>query len=222
MSLAFHAMRCFSCSTMPRSTPAVEKLVASRVAALRREVGLTLRELATKTGLSDAYLSRVENGQTAVTLASLEKLAAVFATPITTFFEEEAKPRRLVLCRTGAGRKARFRGRTGTLVELLADEKHAKLMEPLIVDVSSATRPVKPLSHAGEEFNFVIEGRCTFLFGDEKHTLNAGDSVYFDATVPHAVHAIRGEPCRLLAVVTSRDFQVHRNISKVLEERIQA
>ena len=207
---------------MPLKNPTVETLVASRLAALRQEVGLTLRELAAKTGLSDAYLSRVENGQIAVTLASLEKLAAVFATPITTFFEEETKPRRLVLCRANKGRKARFRGRTGTLVELLADEKHGKLMEPLIADVSSPTKPVKPLAHPGEEFNYVISGRCHFVFDGEKYTLATGDSVYFDASVAHAVHAIHGEDCHLLAVVTSRDFQVHRNISKVLEERIQA
>lgn len=204
------------------STSSVEARVSRRLAALRQEVGLTLRELGTKTGLSDAYLSRVENGQTAVTLASLEKLAAVFATPITTFFEEEAAPKNLVLCRAGAGAKARFRGRTGTLVQLLAEPKHAKLMEPLIVDVASATRPVKPVAHAGEEFNYVISGRCLFLFGGEKHPLATGDSVYFDATIPHAVHAIKREPCQLLAVVTSRDFQMHRDIGKVLEERIQA
>jgi transcriptional regulator with XRE-family HTH domain len=207
---------------MPVRPPTVEALVATRLAALRREVGLTLRELAAKTGLSDAYLSRVENGRIAVTLASLEKLAAVFATPITAFFEEETAPTRLVVCRAGQGRKARFRGRSGTLVQLLADEKHAKLMEPLIADVSSATKPVAPLAHPGEEFNYVISGRCTFVFDGEKHALTAGDSVYFDATIPHAVHAVRGEACQLLAVVTSRDFQMHRNIGKVLEERIQA
>jgi transcriptional regulator with XRE-family HTH domain len=201
--------------------PTVEKIVARRLAALRKEVGLTLRELSAKTGLSDAYLSRVENGQTAVTLASLEKFAAVFATPITAFFEEETTPRRLVLCRSGQGRKARFRGRTGTLVGLLAEEKHGKLMEPLIVDVSSATKPVQPLAHAGEEFNYVLTGRCQFIFDGEKHLLAMGDSVYFDATVPHAVRAVKNEACQLLAVVTSRDFQMHRNISKLLEERIQ-
>jgi len=202
--------------------PTVEKIVASRLAALRKEVGLTLRELSARTGLSDAYLSRVENEQTAVTLASLEKLAEVFATPITAFFEEESKPCKLVLCRAGRGRKVRFRGRTGTLAALLAEEKHGKLMEPLIVDVSSATTPVKPLAHAGEEFNYVISGRCQFIFEGEKHELAAGDSVYFDATVPHAVRPVKGESCQLLAVVTSRDFQMHRNISKVIEERIQA
>lgn len=196
--------------------------MASRVAALRKECGLTLRELGAKAGLSDAYLSRVENGQTAVTLASLEKLSEVFATPITSFFAEEVKPQRLVVCRNGAGQKARFRGRTGTLVSLLADQKHGKMMEPLIVEVSSALKPVKPLAHPGEEFNYVVSGSCQFLFGGEKHILGAGDSVYFDASTPHAVHAIRNQPCQLLAVVTSRDFQVHRDISKILEERIQA
>ena len=207
---------------MSAQKPTVEKIVASRLSALRKEVGLTLRELSVKTGLSDAYLSRVENGQTAVTLASLEKFAAVFATPITAFFEEEIKPRKLVLCRAGEGRKVRFRGRTGTLVGLLAEEKHGKLMEPLIVDVSSATTLVKPLAHAGEEFNYVLTGHCQFIFDGEKHELAAGDSVYFDASIPHAVRPVRGESCQLLAVVTSRDFQMHRNISKVIEERIQA
>ena len=82
---------------MSESSPGVEAIVARRIGALRREAGLTLREMGAKTGLSDAYLSRVENGQIAITLASLEKLAEVFATPITTFFEGEAEPQRLVL-----------------------------------------------------------------------------------------------------------------------------
>lgn len=207
---------------MAEKLSSVEILVASRLSALRREVGMTLRELAAKTGLSDAYLSRVENGRIAVTLASLEKLAEIFATPIATFFEEEIKPRRLVISRKGKGQKVRFRGRSGALAQLLADEKHGKLMEPLIVDVSSAIKPVEPLAHPGEEFNFVISGSCQFLFDGETHMLREGDSVYFDATAPHAVHAIEKVECKLLAVVTSRDFQIHRNISKVLEGRIQA
>lgn len=207
---------------MNPAAPSVERRVAQRIATLRREVGLTLRELGIRTGLSDAYLSRVENGQIAVTLVSLEKLADVFATPITTFFETEESPQRLVVCREGHGRKARFRGRNGTLVELLADEKHAKMMEPLIVNPLTSRKPVTPMGHPGEEFNYVILGRCRFLFGEETHELAAGDSVYFDATVPHAVHAVRDVECRLLAVVTSRDFDVHRDISRVVEDRIQA
>jgi transcriptional regulator with XRE-family HTH domain len=206
------------------SAPAnpIEQTIARRVAALRHEVGLTLREFGEKTGLSDAYLSRVENGHAALTIASLARIAEIFATPLTSFFEEEEEPPPLVLCRAKEGRKVRFRGRTGTLVSLLAEEKHNKLMEPLIVDVTSAPADVPLRAHPGEEFNYVVEGRCRFRFGRDDYVLSTGDSVYFDATVEHATHAIDGTPCRLLAVVTSRDFQFHRHIGKVLEGRIQA
>ena len=200
----------------------IEQTIARRIAALRRENGLTLREFGEKTGLSDAYLSRVENGHAALTIASLARIADVFATPLTSFFEDVEEPARLVLTRAGAGRKVRFRGRSGTLVSLLADEKMNKLMEPLVVDVASAPRDVPLQSHPGEEFNYVIEGRCSFHFGADQYLLKTGDSVYFDATVEHAVHAIDGKSCRLLAVVSSRDFQFHRHIAKVLEGRIQA
>lgn len=213
--------------TSPRKTPEtppslVEQHIASRLAVLRKEAGLTLRELGEMTGLSDAYLSRLENGQTAVTIANLAKLAEVFSTPLTTFFKEEEKSAPLVLRRAGTGREVRFRGRAGTLVALLADEKEGKLMEPLLVDVASAPHEVPAQSHPGEEFNYILEGHCDFLYGRQTYRLEAGDAVYFDATVEHAVHAVEGAPCRLLAIVTSRDQHFHRNISKVLERRIQA
>jgi transcriptional regulator with XRE-family HTH domain len=204
------------------SASAIEQSIARRVAALRREVGLTLKEFGDKTGLSDTYLSRVENGHSALTIASLARIAEVFATPLHTFFDDDIAPQSLVIHRAGTGRKVRFRGRAGTLVSLLADEKHGKLMEPLIVDVASAPREVPAQAHAGEEFNYIIEGSCRLRFGREEHVLSAGDAIYFDATVEHAVHAIDGKPCRLLAVVSSRDFHFHRNISKVVEGRIQA
>jgi transcriptional regulator with XRE-family HTH domain len=200
----------------------IEQTIARRVAALRAEFGLTLRELGEKTNLSDAYLSRVENGQTALTIASLSAIAHVFATPLSTFLEESEPPLPLVICRAGGGRIARFRGRTGTLVSLLADEKHGKLMEPLIVDVPSAQKKVPQQGHAGEEINYVLEGSCRFLFGKDSYELATRDCVYFDATIPHAVHPIDNKPCRLFVVVSSRDFHVHSNIAKVIEDRLQA
>jgi transcriptional regulator with XRE-family HTH domain len=199
-----------------------EQQIAARLAALRKEAGLTLRELGELTGLSDAYLSRLENGQTAVTIANLGRLAEAFSTPLASFFREEQERVSLVLRRAGTGREVRFRGRAGTLVNLLAEERPGKLMEPLLVDVASAPHEVPPQAHPGEEFNYVLEGRCQFIYGRDTYILEAGDSVYFDATVEHAAHAIGGAPCRLLAIVTAHDQQFHRNISKVLERRIQA
>ena len=199
-----------------------EALVARRLAALRQEAGLTLRELGRKTGLSDAYLSRVENGRAAVTIASLARLAAVFGTPLNAFFEEAEPLVPLIVCRAGDGVRYRFRGRQGSLAELLAEGKKRKHMEPLIVEVGTARREVPLQAHAGEEFNYVLQGRCRLFFNTETHELQAGDSIYFDATIPHAVRPIDDQPCRLLVVVTSEDFRAHAHVGKVLEGRIQA
>lgn len=210
---------------MPRATPPVrppataEINVARRVAALRAESKLTLRELAERTGLSDAYLNRVERQKTPINIANLEKVAGAFEVSLASFFEADTARQPVVITRARAGRKVRFRGRDGFRVELLADAKKGKLMEPLLVDLASARRVVPPQSHAGQEFNFVLEGRCLFLFGKERIELGPGDAVYFDASVPHVCQALGKGPSRLLAVAASADYPLHGNIAVLLEER---
>lgn len=75
-------------------------------------------------------------------------------------------------------------------------------MEPFIVEVSATVTPAAPLgSHEGEEFMYVLSGRLEVAYGKESHTLEAGDSIYYDSIVPHHVHAAPGCEARLLAVV---------------------
>ncbi len=210
---------------MPRPSSAIrppamaEINVARRIAALRSENYLTLRELGERTGLSDAYLNRVERQKTPINIANLEKLAAAFGVSLTSFFEADQARQPMVITRAGSGRKVRFRGRKGFSVELLAHLKKGKLMEPLLVDLASAQHAVPVQSHAGQEFNYVIEGRCLFLFGKEKIELETGDAVYFDASVPHVCRALGRGPSRMLAVAASADYPLHGNIAVLLEDR---
>lgn len=207
----------------PPSTPLgpVEQSIAKRISELRSETGLTLKELGLLSGLSNTYLSRVENGQTSITIASLSRIAEAFATPLASFFEEADIGQPLEICRGGKGPKARFRGRSGTLVSLLAQGKPNKLMEPLIVNLTESPPAILPQGHSGEELNYVLEGKCKFIYGTDTYELQAGDSAYFDAVTPHAIHAIDDSPSRILVVVTSKDFQAHTDISKIIERRVQ-
>jgi len=193
--------------------------VARRLAALRTESNLTLRELAERTGLSDAYLNRVERQKTPINIANLEKVAAAFGVPLPNFFEADALHQPVVITRAGSGRKVRFRGRKGFRCELLAHLKKGKLMEPLLVDLASAQHDVPLQSHPGQEFNYVVEGRCVFLFGKERMELKTGDAVYFDASVPHVCRALGDGPSRILAVAASPDYPLHGNIAVLLEDR---
>jgi transcriptional regulator with XRE-family HTH domain len=210
--------------TMPRPKASsrlpgtAEITVARRLAALRAESGLTLREVAQRCGLSDAYLNRVERQKTPINIANLEKVARVFGVPLASFFDSDNSQDPLVMTRAGQGKIVRFRGRKGFRTELLAERKKGKLMEPILVDVASAKATVPLQSHPGQEFNYVVEGRCVFHFGKEHLELAAGDSIYFDATVPHVCRALGREPARILAVVSSPNYPLHGNISVLLDD----
>jgi len=209
---------------MPRTTatprpPATAEIhVARRLAALRAESGLTLRALAERTGLSDAYLNRVERQKTPINIANLEKVAVAFGVALASFFESGAAQEPLVVTRAGEGKKVRFRGRQGFHTEMLADAKKGKLMEPILVDLASAKSAVPLQSHQGQEFNYVVEGRCAFHFDRQRIELAAGDAVYFDATVPHVCRAIGKGPARILAVVASANYPLHGDISVLLDD----
>lgn len=210
---------------MPRSLSAsrppatAEVNVSRRIAALRAESGLTLREVAERTGLSDAYLNRVERQKTPINIANLEKVAGAFGVPLASFFEASEALQPLIVTRAGEGRKVRFRGRSGFRVELLAHPKKGKLMEPLLVDLASARDEVPLQSHPGQEFNLILEGRAVFLFGKERLELATGDAVYFDAAIPHVCRALGPGPARMLAIVASPDYPLHGNIAVLLDER---
>lgn len=225
---AYQAFFCFSSNmakappSAPRaarsSLPEVERAAARKVATLRREAGLTLAELGAKSGFSAAYLSRVERGEVALSLAGLARLAEVFAVPAASFLDEGGVQPPYVLCRAGEGKRLWLRGRDGIRVSLLADAKKSKLLEPLLVEVESAGRRQPVVGHPGQEFVHVISGRCTYVLGDERLQLEAGDSLYFDARIPHAALPDSGERCRLLSVVASEDYRFHGEIARFLDQ----
>jgi transcriptional regulator with XRE-family HTH domain len=197
---------------------AVEERVAATLRSLREQQGLTLAALAAAADLSPAYLSRVENNSASLTLQNLARVAAALQVPTAAFFEENDAPRPLVVSRRDAGRRRPMAGLpAGMSMELPAADKRGKLMEPLVVEIKPRASQPKLRAHPGEEFNLVLEGGCEFFYGQERLALAAGDTVYYDATVPHGIRATGSTPCRLLAVVASRDYLFHGDISKLLQ-----
>lgn len=199
-----------------REAKSVEVQVAGRLRRLRRDKGLSLRGLTRLTGISEAYLSRIENHKASVTLSGLERLARALGVAISFFFEEEEAGSAIHVCRHGRGRRGRLRGAKGFAFELLAGAKQGKLMEPLVVDIASASKPMPLKPHPGEELDYVLEGEFDLFYGKERIRLRAGDAVYYDATVPHAARPVPGKPARILAVVASRDYLFHGDLASLL------
>jgi len=181
--------------------------LGARIAALRKERGLTLAQLAGACGLSEATLSRVENGRSAVSAQHLFALARFLDVDIARFFDAHAAPFTPGLrsmTRRGEGVVERM-GRYDA--EVLCADLSAKGMHPAINTIRARTLEEAGglARHGGEEFLYVLDGSV------EVHSewyaptlLGPGDSLYFDGEQGHAYLAAGDGPARILVVV-SRD-----------------
>ena len=66
-----------------------------------------------------------------------------------------------------------------------------------------APEKLRPHDHPGVEFIYVIQGTLSVHMNDEEHALDAGDAIYFDATVPHAYRRSGARLCSAVVVTAS-------------------
>ena len=158
-----------------------------KIRSLRLARQLSLAEVAAGTGVSEATMSRIENRQSQVSAPHLYGLARMFGIEIAEFFQD-APPQRSRRSLTRAGEGAAFA--TPRLeARLLAGDLRAKAMHPFVnrTTADALDQVGGLLAHAGEEFLHVLQGPL-ILWSDgyAPLRLETGDSLYFDASDPHA------------------------------------
>ena len=183
-----------------------EVRVGERIKALREEKGLSLKDLADRTGFSTALLSQMENHLLSPSLGTLIKLARAFGVRVGDFLgETEGEP--FTIVRKDERRKvSRFASKEGVKYgysyESLGFDKKDRRMEPFIVTLEPATvKTSKTSVHEGEEFIFVLEGEMEVILGNHTDVLYPGDSIYYDSTIPHRVQCHQDKITRILAVL---------------------
>ena len=163
------------CAKNPRRSA-----IAPRLARLRHELGLTLSEVASQTGVSVSFLSSLEHGYSSASIATLQKLARVYKTNVLSFFADEDNSRRLVRSRD---RKV-LKPNAGVEMDLLASGN--KMMEPHLFRIAPGAGSGGSYSHEGEEFIFVLQGKLEVWLDEvERYVLDSGDSLYFESTQAH-------------------------------------
>ena len=99
----------------------------------------------------------------------------------------------------------RSQGR-GVTMESLGTGLPDQQIEPFIMmlgpGVSGATEPI---THAGEEFVYCEKGEIEYLVGEEKHRLEAGDSLIFQALQPHLCRNVGDSPATIVLVLHAAD-----------------
>ena len=186
--------------------PDVEKLIGARIAELRTRLGITLEQLAGQTGFSKGYLSKIENSRKVPPIGTLSRIAAALRTDITALLHTPsgAPDRGFSVVRAGERRPVVRGGSAfGYDYVSLADNHRDKMMEPFLFTFPSKIDKYVFFEHEGEEFMFVLSGRVEWQAGSHKLVLEPGDSIYFDARLPHRGRSLEGE-ARALVVTFNR------------------
>jgi transcriptional regulator with XRE-family HTH domain len=197
---------------MPK--PIVETLDAlgRRLGALRKLNGLSLEEVAHRSGLTKSYLSKVERAVSQPSIATVLKLSRALGVTSGQLLGEEPQDDGIVVVKKEDRVPfSRTEGRSGYAYEAIAAHRPHKAMTPFIMrpPLRSGGKP-DLVDHPGEELIHVIRGEMEIAFADRKVRLRAGDSIYFNASVPHRSRSLGKVPAEALVVVSATSGEPKR------------
>ncbi|MDR2808330.1 MAG: XRE family transcriptional regulator [Spirochaetaceae bacterium] len=170
-----------------------------RIKELREDLEISVIDMAHDTDIPyETYLS-YEEGKHDIPISVLYKIAARCGVDVTVLLTgDDPRMDTAAVCRNNGGvRIERYPGYEFS--SLAYNFKHRNL-EPLLVFLDPAQEPAALVCHYGQEFNYVIEGTVQVSVGQRNYLLHKGDSIYFDARLPHGQSAVGG-PARFITII---------------------
>ena len=183
-------------------TPA-EVLVGRRLRDLRTKHGFSLRALAERSGLNINTLSLVENGKSSPSVSTLQQLALAMDIPISAFFESEPIEKRVVFT-SAAGRPQAAFG--STQMQNLGKDFTGNAVQPFVVTIKPGMGSGdRMIVHTGYEFVYCLIGAIRYQIEENEYILHAGDSLVFEAHLPHCWENTAEETAEVLLTLFPSD-----------------
>jgi XRE family transcriptional regulator, regulator of sulfur utilization len=186
----------------PVSDPA--SAVGLRIRALRDAMGLSLRDLAERSGVSAPMLSQVERGETSPTLAVAAKIAAGLELTLSQLLRLD-EGQHVAVSRAGARRRSKRGGhRFEELTPPLPGQRADVSLHSLEPGATTGGRQDPPMHEPGSrETAVVLAGTLALVVDGTRYELQEGDSVTFDADLPHHFENAGEGPTRFFAVIAA-------------------
>jgi transcriptional regulator with XRE-family HTH domain/predicted Fe-Mo cluster-binding NifX family protein len=182
-----------------------EALVGQKLRQLRTGRGLSLRALADRSGLNINTLSLIEKGRSSPTVSTLQQLALTLDVPLTIFFESEPIEKQVVFTPAGQRPKVAF---ANLQIQNLGNDLAGRIVQPFFVTlkpgVGSGDRLIV---HTGHEFVYCLTGSIQYCVDQNEFTLNPGDSLVFEAHLPHCWENTGEQTSQILLVLFPSDLR---------------
>ncbi|QIA08690.1 helix-turn-helix domain-containing protein [Draconibacterium halophilum] len=178
------------------------KEIALRLRGLRDMLNISIDEIATCCKVSAEEYEGYESGKNDIPIGVLENISKKYNIGLTALlFGDE--PHMKSFCLTRAGQGTAMERTQAYKYQALASGFTGRKADPFIVSIEPDTeeKPIHLNSHSGQEMNYVLQGKMLLSVGGHELILNEGDSLYFDATLPHGMKALDGKTVKFLAVI---------------------
>jgi transcriptional regulator with XRE-family HTH domain len=180
----------------------LEAVIAEQVRRSRVAAGMSAAELAARTGLSKAMISKIESAATSCSLTTLSRLADGLSVPVTALFRGADSDRDASFTKAGEGsvsiRSGSQHGHEYRVLGALKDVPDS--LEPTLVTLTDKSDVFPLFQHPGTEFLYVLSGHMTYGHGSFEYDMTVGDSLLLDGEGPHGPLELLDVPVVFLAV----------------------
>jgi len=187
-------------STVIQEDP--ENTLGERLRLRRKELKLSMKEVAVSSGLSIGFISQVERGLTSPSLTSLTAIANFLRSDVTNFLSQ---PKSKSSITRNEERDVYTINKNGLQYERLSDSFPGHTLNSVIIHEMPGHK-TESISHEGEEFFFILEGAITIYIDGVVNILEAGDSLHFDSSRSHSAWNHTNKVTSVLHVCTMNVF----------------
>ena len=182
------------------------RVIGRTIKKLRTQRGLTLEELAEKSGCTPGFISQLERHQAAPSIITLYAIAEVLGVKVTDFFPDVTNPTKVV--RREERGTFKIEG-SAVRYSLLTTKFPHGALQAFILTFSPSKQALPTdeyRAHLGEEFIYILDGEMRIWIGDVSHDLSAGDSIYFKSTTKHCLENHTDQPVVAISMITPSIF----------------
>lgn len=172
--------------------------IGSAIRTIRKRKNITITQICEETGLSQGFMSQVENNKTSPSIATLESIAKALKVPLAYLLLRQEE--RMSIVRKEERRITKS-GIENLKVEHLSSTKNVRMR--LVEFPPGASTGDAPHAHEGEEVHFVVKGKIYAEQGEDKAEFGEGDSFSWNACTPHLVRNISEETAIVLIAIYS-------------------
>lgn len=173
--------------------------IKNRIAYLRDSVSVSPEEIAAYLSISTEAYNEYESGDSDIPISMIYGIAHALGVDATEIMTGEA-PRMSSYSVTRKNKGIKVERYKGYDFEALAYNFIDRDKEPMLVTIEPSDERPELVTHSGQEFNYVLEGKVGVIIGAKTIELNAGDSIYFNPMIPHGQIAIGGK-VRFLTII---------------------